>query len=98
MVTYAATSDLLSESNRFPLFARTVPSDRFQCRALADLMEFYQWTFVSIIHSAELYGTEGANSLRELLSTKGIYVDKFYTLPENYSPQGLDSVGPVYYL
>ena len=83
MVAYSSTSDLLSDDKRFRMFARTVPSDKYQCRAIADLVEHYNWTFVTIIHSPELYGTEGAIELAGLLKEKDVTVDKFLSLTES---------------
>ncbi|XP_063688869.1 metabotropic glutamate receptor 3-like isoform X2 [Bolinopsis microptera] len=83
MVAYSSTSDLLSDSNRFRMFARTVPSDKYQCKAMADIIHHYKWSFVSIIYSPELYGREGADELTHLLEKKNTFVDKFHPLIES---------------
>ena len=83
MVAYSSTSDLLSDSNRFRMFARTVPSDKYQCKAMADIIAHYKWSFVSVIYSPELYGREGADELIHLLERKNTFVDKFHPLIES---------------
>ena len=95
MVAYSSTSDLLSDAKRFRMFARTVPSDKYQCLAMADLIDHYNWTFVTIIHSPEAYGTNGAAELIRLLKGKNITVDKQHGLPDiekEDSPDILDKV------
>ena len=46
MISYASTSPDLSNSDRYPLFFRTIPSDSFQARAIAALIKKYKWTYV----------------------------------------------------
>jgi hypothetical protein len=53
----ASTNADLSDKNRFEYFARTVPSDNYQARAMIDIAVRFNWTYVSlasfgIFHSA----------------------------------------------
>uniref|UniRef100_A0A1I8G4Q9 G_PROTEIN_RECEP_F3_4 domain-containing protein n=1 Tax=Macrostomum lignano TaxID=282301 RepID=A0A1I8G4Q9_9PLAT len=48
-ISYASTSSALSDKTRFGLFARTVPPDTEQARALADIVAHFNWTFVSTV-------------------------------------------------
>ena len=38
LISYAATSNALSDTERFSLFARTMPSDAYQCSAIKDII------------------------------------------------------------
>ena len=71
LISYASTSSVLSNTDRFSMFARTVPSDVYQCRAIKDLILHYRWTYVSIIYSPHLYGAEGAAYIKRLLESEG---------------------------
>ncbi|XP_061429971.1 LOW QUALITY PROTEIN: metabotropic glutamate receptor 2-like, partial [Lethenteron reissneri] len=55
-VSYASTSATLSDRSRYDLFARTVPPDSHQARAIADLLLHFGWTYVSTVASEGDYG------------------------------------------
>ncbi len=65
-VSYGATSSTLSDS-QFRYFFRTIPSDEFQARALADVIVHFQWKYIILLHSDDLYGTDGATAFRREL-------------------------------
>lgn len=66
-ISYGSTAPLLSDS-RFGYFFRTIPSDLFQARALADLVTHFNWSYIILLHSDDLYGRSGAKAFREELS------------------------------
>ncbi|XP_078102118.1 extracellular calcium-sensing receptor-like [Sander vitreus] len=49
LVSYFASCSCLSNQRDFPTFMRTMPSDAFQIRALAQLVSYFGWTWVGII-------------------------------------------------
>ena len=55
-VSYASTSAALSDKSRFEYFARTVPPDNFQARAMVDILQYFNWTFISTVNSEGDYG------------------------------------------
>ncbi|XP_075434013.1 extracellular calcium-sensing receptor-like [Ascaphus truei] len=63
-ISYFATSSLLSDRTQFPSFFRTVPSDVFQSRGLAQLVSYFNWTWVGLVAEDNDYGQE------VILSTK----------------------------
>ena len=65
MISYASTSPDLSNSDRYPLFFRTIPSDSFQARAIAALIKKYKWTYVHGIYSTDAYGSAGFRALEK---------------------------------
>ncbi|XP_078000603.1 metabotropic glutamate receptor-like [Glandiceps talaboti] len=73
-ISYYATSDELSDKKRFPFFLRTVPPDKMQAQAIADLILHFGWTYISIIHSDESYGRNGINFLTAEVAKRGICV------------------------
>ena len=69
VVSHSASSPLLGDKTRFKYFFRTVPSDTFQARLIADLLVEFRWTYVILLHSDDEYGRSGRNALqRRLLS------------------------------
>ncbi len=55
-ISYASTSAALSDKSRFEYFARTVPPDNFQARAMVDILQYFNWTFISTVNSEGDYG------------------------------------------
>ena len=67
-VSYASTAPTLS-SDQFQYFFRTIPSDNFQAQVLADIIGYFNWNFIVLLHSDDLYGIDGAEAFRrELIS------------------------------
>ncbi len=65
-VSYGATSPTLSDS-QFQYFFRTIPSDDYQARVLADIIVHFKWKYLVLLHSEDLYGTDGATAFRREL-------------------------------
>ncbi|XP_057297749.1 G-protein coupled receptor family C group 6 member A-like [Hydractinia symbiolongicarpus] len=72
MISYAATSPVLSSKTDYPDFLRTIPSDTFQVQVIMDLILHFNWTYVSVISTDNVYGRAGQNHFRELAKAKGI--------------------------
>lgn len=51
-----STSPKLSDKLRYPVFLRTVPSDKHQTQALAKLMNHYGWNWVGLLYEDGEYG------------------------------------------
>ena len=48
---YSATSKDLSDKSLYKYFMRVVPSDKLQARALVDIVQRYNWTYVSTVYT-----------------------------------------------
>ncbi|XP_046957182.1 G-protein coupled receptor family C group 6 member A isoform X2 [Lynx rufus] len=55
-VSYESTAEILSDKIRFPSFLRTVPSDFYQTKAMAHLIEKSGWNWIGIIATDDDYG------------------------------------------
>ena len=65
-ISYASTTPKLSEPS-FEYFARTVPSDSNQARAIVDILHHLNFTYVNTIYSHGDYGEGGFREFRRLL-------------------------------
>ncbi|XP_075433878.1 extracellular calcium-sensing receptor-like [Ascaphus truei] len=63
-ISYFATSSLLSDRIQFPSFFRTVPSDVFQSRGLAQLVSYFNWTWVGLLAADNDYGQEAIRATK----------------------------------
>lgn len=50
-IGYSATSRDLSDKSFYKYFLRVVPSDFYQAQVMVDLVRFYNWTYVSTVHT-----------------------------------------------
>ncbi|XP_031754140.1 extracellular calcium-sensing receptor-like [Xenopus tropicalis] len=73
-VSYFSTSSLLSDRKQFSSFFRTVPSDIFQSKGIAQLVKHFKWTWVGLIAADDDYGHEGIEVLRQEIIKEGICV------------------------
>ena len=69
-ISYASTAKTLSDKSRFDYFFRTVPPDSLQARAMADIVEHFNWTYVIAMHSEDTYGSEGIRAFIDQLERK----------------------------
>ena len=58
-ISFASTANILSDKTIFDYFLRTVPPDSLQARAMADIVEYFNWTYVIAMHTGDVYGREG---------------------------------------
>ena len=66
-ISYAATADVLSDKSTFDYFLRTIPPDSLQARAIVDIIDHFNWTYVITIHTGDIYGREGAKAIAKEL-------------------------------
>lgn len=55
-ISYFATTPVLSNSGKYSLFQRTVPSDNIQARVLLQLMASFNWSFIYVVYAEGAYG------------------------------------------
>ena len=64
-LSYLATSEVFDDTDQYAYLFRTLPSDRYQVTALADILGYFNWSYVAVVTSANLlYGTGGLDGLR----------------------------------
>ena len=55
-ISFFSTSPELSNKQRFEYFSRTIPSDHYQTKAMAKIVERLEWKYISIIYEESNYG------------------------------------------
>ncbi|XP_020784381.2 extracellular calcium-sensing receptor-like [Boleophthalmus pectinirostris] len=88
-VSHLSTCACLSNKKIYPTFFRTVPSDFFQVAGLLELMKYFDWRWVGIIYSSELYAIEGTENFIKLSKQYSICVEYYQIY---YKKKGMDYV------
>ncbi|XP_074657414.1 metabotropic glutamate receptor 4-like [Tubulanus polymorphus] len=70
-ISYSSTADELSRKDEYPYFLRLVPPDKFQVRAMMDILTRFNWTYVSVVYTAGTYGENAFKSLSDLTDLRG---------------------------
>lgn len=80
-ITHSATCECLSSRREYPSFFRTISSDLYQSRALAQLVKHFGWTWVGAVNSDSDYGNNGMAIFLAAAQEEGIcveYTEKFH--------------------
>lgn len=80
IVSGGATAVVLSNKEKYPYFARTVPPDDKQMAVIGNILKQNDWTYVSVIYSRETYGIGGMRALREAGVTNNICLGSAHSL------------------
>ena len=65
-ISPSSTTEPLSIKDQFDFFFRTVPPDSGQVQVMYNLVKLFNWTYVSIIYTDDLYGEGGFKALQRM--------------------------------
>ncbi|KAI7790185.1 putative olfactory receptor C family [Triplophysa rosa] len=75
VISHFATCACMSDRKRFPSFFRTIPSDYYQSKALAQLVKHFGWTWVGTVRSRNDYGNNGIAAFEKMAEQERICIE-----------------------
>ncbi|XP_042342376.1 extracellular calcium-sensing receptor-like [Plectropomus leopardus] len=81
VISHSATCECLSSRKEYPSFFRTIASDLYQSRALAQLVKHFGWTWVGAVNSDSDYGNNGMAIFLAAAQEEGVcveYTERFH--------------------
>ncbi|KAK2912404.1 hypothetical protein Q8A73_006517 [Channa argus] len=71
MISYFSSCACFNDRRTYPTFFRVIPNDDYQVKAIAQLLVYFNWTWVGLVRGDHEYGRFAVQGLlRELQSTK----------------------------
>ncbi|XP_056622204.1 extracellular calcium-sensing receptor-like [Triplophysa dalaica] len=84
-ISHFATCACLSNRKEFPSFFRTIPSDYYQSRALAQLVKHFGWTWLGALSNENDYGINGITTFIKAAQEEGICIEYSASFESTYS-------------
>uniref|UniRef100_A0A671PPI3 Extracellular calcium-sensing receptor-like n=1 Tax=Sinocyclocheilus anshuiensis TaxID=1608454 RepID=A0A671PPI3_9TELE len=94
-ISHFATCACLSNRKQFPSFFRTIPSDFYQSRALAQLVKHFRWTWVGAVRSDNDYGNNGMATFVEVAEREGVCIEYSEAISRTNSKEKIAKVVEV---
>ncbi|XP_048837916.1 extracellular calcium-sensing receptor-like [Brienomyrus brachyistius] len=95
VISHFATCACLSNRKEFPNFFRTIPSDYYQSRALAQLVKHFGWTWVGAVRSDNDYGNNGMSVFVDAAQDEGVCIEYSEAILRNNPRQRISRVVEV---
>uniref|UniRef100_A0A3P8TQM8 Vomeronasal 2, receptor 1 n=1 Tax=Amphiprion percula TaxID=161767 RepID=A0A3P8TQM8_AMPPE len=91
-VSYSSTCSVLNSKFQFPTFLRTIPNDKHQSTAMAQVVLHFGWTWVGTIAADDDYGKYGIRDFKEQVEEAGVCISFSETLPKVSSPEAIQRI------
>ena len=71
VISYAALSQAFDNRNSYPRLYRTVPPYSVQAKVILDILNFFNWTYISAVHSTGEDWKQGIDSMLKQFKKQG---------------------------
>uniref|UniRef100_A0A8C6S550 G-protein coupled receptors family 3 profile domain-containing protein n=1 Tax=Neogobius melanostomus TaxID=47308 RepID=A0A8C6S550_9GOBI len=94
-ISHFATCACLTNRNLYPTFYRTIPSDYYQSRAVAQLIKHFGWTWIGVIAVNNYYGLNGVASFARVAREYEICIEYSKAFSSSDPPEHLQRIVDV---
>lgn len=91
-ISPASTGTSLSDKTRYDFFARTVPPDTFQALAMVDVVQRFNWSYVSLVTSEGQYGDSGMTAFQKEARARNICIAVNEKVPHSATTDTFDQI------
>jgi metabotropic glutamate receptor 1 len=91
-IGYSATSRDLSDKKMFKTFMRVVPSDYLQVKAMVDVVQTMNWTYLFAIYTEGSYGQAGMEAFRNETSYLNVCLAMYEKIREYASNEDYENI------
>ncbi|XP_068433584.1 olfactory receptor CB1 [Clinocottus analis] len=88
LLSSTSSAEDLSNKLRYPVFMRTIPSDKHQTKAVAEILHHFDWNWVGVVYGDDRYGSAAYQSFLEDAEEKHVCLD-FQEVVSHYLDNGL---------
>ena len=81
LINYGSTDAALNNKDLYEYLLRTIPSDTLQTNAMADLVSYFEWEYVSVIFNNNDFGDSASNAFIDAVMERDICVDANIGIP-----------------
>uniref|UniRef100_A0A8C9V8S8 G-protein coupled receptors family 3 profile domain-containing protein n=1 Tax=Scleropages formosus TaxID=113540 RepID=A0A8C9V8S8_SCLFO len=92
MISYFSTCSCLSDRKQYPTFFRVVPSDDFQVKAIAQLLQRFGWKWVGIVTEDDDYGRYALQGLLREFRNIGVCLAYYEMIPKVYDQKRIHEI------
>ncbi|CAH1782911.1 unnamed protein product [Owenia fusiformis] len=85
-ISYASTSTMFKDTEKYPYFLTTVPLDDKQAKAMTKMLHNVKWTNVLTLSDNYTYGLNGVEAFKTEAEKLGICVEQSFVLDKDGSP------------
>lgn len=91
-ISPTASSDLLSNKNKYPYFVRMAPPDRYQVAAMLSLICHFRWSYIAIVYSRGSYGESATEQMKTMASGLSVCIAAKLAISQNPRPEAIADV------
>ncbi|XP_059212978.1 G-protein coupled receptor family C group 6 member A [Centropristis striata] len=81
LISCKSSTAELSDKMRYPVFLRTIPSDKHQSKAVAKMMHYFGWNWVGVVYGDDEYGKAAFQSFLEDAEANSVCLDYQQVIP-----------------
>ena len=91
-ISRAASSEELSDKARFAYFSRVITPDQYIAEAIVSILQRFNWTYISTLHTEGSYGVNGIRRVQQLARKNDICIAYSRELKADDTSADLDGV------